>query len=486
MAAAIWPVVVPLALALAAFLWPRGTRLLAGIGSAAVVAAVAALAARVAAGGPLRYAVGGWPAPAGITLAVDGLGTVFLAVTALVGVALTVYAMRYFRPEAGAPASAEGSFWPLWWGLWAGLNGLFVTGDAFNAYVALEIVGLTAVALVALARQADAVRAALRYLLVSLVGSLLFLLGVALLYGRFGVLDLGLLAGLMVAGPLPAVALAVMTAGLVLKTALFPLHFWLPPAHGQAPAPVSAALSALVIKAGLYLLLRFWFGVFEPLDRVAGTWLLAGLGAVAVVWGSFQALAAERLKLLVAYSTVAQVGYLFLAFPLLADPATAVLGREAVLYLALAHALAKAAAFMAAGTLLWAVGTDRIDDLHNVLPSFPLTTAAFALAGVSLIGLPPTGGFVGKWMLLEGMIAAGSWAGPAVVAVGTFLAAGYVFRVLVQAFRAEGEPGELRPVHRRPGPALEWSALALALAALGMGFLAPVLEPVLGAAGAAI
>jgi formate hydrogenlyase subunit 3/multisubunit Na+/H+ antiporter MnhD subunit len=483
-AAPVWTVALPLALALAAFLWPARGRPLALAGAVAVTAAVAAVCAQVAATGPLRYALGGWPAPAGIVLAVDGLGAVFLAVTALVGLAVSVYAGRYFRPEAGPPDDRERAFWPLWWALWAGLNALFVTGDAFNAYVGLEVVSLAAVALVALARDADAVRAALRYLLVSLAGSLLYLLGVALLYARFGLLDLDLLAGVMVAGQLPSAALALITAGLVLKTALFPLHFWLPAAHGRAPAPVSAVLSALVVKASLYLLLRYWFGVFEPLDRSAGTLLLATLGAAAVIWGSFQALAAERLKLLVAYSTVAQVGYLFLAFPLLADPATAVLGREAVLYLALAHALAKAAAFLAAGSLLWATGTDRVADLHRVLPHFPVTTAAFAVAGVSLIGLPPTGGFVGKWLLLEGMIAGGLWAGLPVVAAGTFLAAAYVFRVLVHTFRAEGEAGELVAVRRRPGPALEWSALALALAALGVGFLAPVLEPVLAAAGA--
>ena len=484
MGVAVWPVVVPLALALVSALWPRRQRPLALLGAAAVVVAVAALAGEVAGNGTLRYAVGGWPAPAGIVLAVDGLGTVFLAVTALVAAPVTVYASRYFRTEPGPPDERERAFWPLWWGLWTGLNALFVTGDAFNAYVALEVIGLTAVALVALARTADALRAALRYLLVSLAGSLLYLLGVALLYGRFGVLDLSLLGGLMVPGPVPAAALAALTAGLVLKTALFPMHFWLPAAHGHAPVPVSAALSALVIKGGLYLLLRYWFGVFEPLDRVAGSWLLGGLGAVAVVWGSFQALAAERLKLLVAYSTVAQVGYLFLAFPLIAEPATAVLGREAVLYLALAHAMAKGAAFLAAGTLLWAVGTDRVDQLHQVMPHFPVTTAAFALAGISLIGLPPTGGFVGKWLLLEGMIAAGFWIGLPVVAAGTFLATAYVFRILVHTFRAEGEAGELLAVRRQPGPLLEWSALALALGALGVGFLAPVLEPVLSAAGA--
>jgi formate hydrogenlyase subunit 3/multisubunit Na+/H+ antiporter MnhD subunit len=112
-----------------------------------------------------------------------------------------------------------------------------------------------------------------------------------------------------------------------------------------------------------------------------------------------------------------------------------------------------------------------------------VTTAAFAVAGVSLIGLPPTGGFVAKWLLVEGMIAGGRWWGLPVVAAGTILAAGYVFRVLRHTFRAPAEPEPLAEVRRRPGPLLEWTALGLALAVLGMGFLAPVLEPVLRATG---
>ena len=479
-------VALPLVIALAVYILPEARRPLALAGSAGVLAAVVATGQHLMAAGPWRYPIGGWETPPGIALSVDALVVVMLGMTAVVAAGATVYALGYWRgPERGRGVDMkERAFWPLWWMLWAGLNALFLAGDAFNAYVCLEVVGLSAVALVAVAGEGPALRAALRYLLVSLAGSLLYLAGVALLYGEYAVLDLEALGEAVESGWLPATSLALASAGLALKTALFPLHFWLPPAHGHAPAPVSAVLSALVVKGGLYLLLRYWAGVFAALDQAWGALLLAALGAVAVVWGSFQALAATRLKLLVAYSTVAQLGYLFLAFPLVVDPHTAVLGREALLYLVLAHALAKGAAFLAAGTLLWATGTDRIADLGGVLPSFPVTTAAFALAGVSLIGLPPTGGFVGKWLLLEGLIASGLWAGLAVVAAGTFLASGYVFRVLVHTFRAEGQTAApILTVQHRPGRVMEWTALGLALAALGVGFLAPVLEPVLAAAG---
>jgi len=177
--------------------------------------------------------------------------------------------------------------------------------------------------------------------------------------------------------------------------------------------------------------------------------------------------------LLVAYSTVAQLGYLFLAFPALAA-AKGSLVLEGLLYMAMAHALAKGGAFLAAGTVLWSAGTDRIADLGGVLRRLPMSAAALAIAGVSLIAMPPTGGFAGTWALLGGMVAQGRWAEVVVLLIGSLLTAGYIFRVLVQVFHNEAPAHELE---RRPGTAMSSAALLLALAALGMGFAAPLLEP---------
>ena len=152
------------------------------------------------------------------------------------------------------------------------------------------------------------------------------------------------------------------------------------------------------------------------------------------------------------------------------------------LAIAVSHGLAKGGAFLAAGTCLWAAGSDRMADIGATLHRLPVTTAAFAIAGVSLIGLPPTGGFVGKWLLLRAMVEAGAWIWLGVIVAGTFLGAGYVFRVLVTVFRT-AEP--TAPLARQPGRLMEASALLLALAALGMGFVAPVVEPLMrGLAGA--
>lgn len=473
MAEAPWVVVVialPLAGALFAFALQRHAVAIGFAASMATAAATLMLVSQVALHGPAWHQVGGWEAPLGIGLGADGLSALMLAMTAAIGLGVSVYARPYL---ASTPEKAR-AFWPLLLLLWTSLNGLFQAQDIFNLYVTLELLGLCAVALVALRGSGAALVGAMRYLLVSLSGSLSFLVGVALLYHAYGTLDLRLLAERDTGGLPFAVPLAAMIAGMLLKTGLFPFHVWLPPAHGSARAPVSALLSALVVKASFYVLLRLWF-TFRP--EAGGIAVLLGvLGALAVFWGSLQALRQRRLKLLVAYSTVAQLGYLFLAFPLAGgDPA---LGWGGAIYLALSHALAKSAMFLAAGSILTEEGHDDIEELDRLVERTPLTLAAFALAGVSLAGLPPSGGFIGKWMLLQAAMAQGLWYWALVLLTGGILTAAYVFRVLGFAFTESAHEHERHSVPRL----MEWTALVLALAAVALGFVAPWILPLLAGA----
>jgi formate hydrogenlyase subunit 3/multisubunit Na+/H+ antiporter MnhD subunit len=276
----------------------------------------------------------------------------------------------------------------------------------------------------------------------------------------------------MAPGPLAASALVLMTAGLALKAALFPLHFWLPPAHANAPAPVSAALSALVVKAAFYLVLVLWTGLFASVVTAAAANLLGLLGAAAVIWGSWRALRAERLKLMAAYSTVAQIGYLFLFFPLLvAMPAGP--GRDnlfvALVLMALSHGFAKAGFFLAAGLVQKHAGNDRIAELGGTAQRLPATTFAIALAGSALVGLPPSGGFIGKWLLMQGAVETAQWWWIAVVAAGTGLAAAYVFRVLGQAFGLEPTPIRFVTDARAELPALLLSLVSVGVLGLASG-----------------
>ena len=228
-----------------------------------------------------------------------------------------------------------------------------------------------------------------------------------------------------------------MTVGLLAKTALFPLHLWLPPAHAGAPAPASAVLSALVVKGSFILIVRLWFDVMPGLLTNAAAQVLATLGAAAILFGSVLALRQARLKMLIAYSTVAQIGYLFLMFPLAGGPGSpawpASAPGPAGILQAISHACAKAAMFMAAGLIAQACGHDRIAGLGGIARALPMAVLAFGVGGLSLMGLPPSGGFVAKWLLLMAAIDTGQWWWALVILAGGLLTGGYVFRVLAQA-----------------------------------------------------
>jgi multicomponent Na+:H+ antiporter subunit D len=509
--AAVWVVILPLAGAVLVFLTGSQMATVVGLASTgATLAAASGLAWHVWTSGPGRYPIGGWGAPLGIELYADGLSTLMVLMTGTVGLVISWYAASYFAAAehgprqiphpGGGPGPQRGQrqgqgrsrtqrrqsrsrwheqegFWPLWLFLLGALNALFLSSDIFNVYVTLELMGLAAIALIVLAGGPTAVAAGMRYLLAAFVASLAYLLGVSVLYAGFDTLDMYLLGERIVGGAPAWTALAVMTLGIAFKTALFPLHWWLPQAHASAPTPVSAALSGLVVKASFYILLRLWFFVFpEALTPVAGQ-LLGILGTAAIFWGSLQAFRQRTLKLLVAHSTVAQIGYLFVLMPLAMAPPEPGLAPnpgfapwqldawKGGMQHVLAHAVAKASMFMAAGTIALAAGDDRISGLNGVGARLPVTTFAFGLAGVNLIGLPPSGGFVAKWFLLNAAIASGQWWWALVIAIGGLLSAGYLFLVVRRTFLPADHLTTFHDVPR----ALQIAPMILALLALGLG-----------------
>lgn len=426
----------------------------------ALAIAVAALVLHQ--GTPLSYDIGGWAPPLGVALRVDGFSAVLLLTTALVITGVGLYARADFATPADATeARAPLAFWTLLLGLWAALNAVFIGQDLFNLYVAIELLTFTAVPLVCLKGSAETLQAALRYLLFALLGSVLYLLGAALLYGAYGTLDIGQLAAAMreTAEPAAIAAVVLMTVGLLAKTALVPLHLWLPPAHAGAPAAASAILSALVVKGSFYLIFRLWIDLMPIAYTQQVAQGLATLGALAILLGGIMAIRQARLKMLIAYSTLAQLGYLFLIFPLLVSPVlvptladgnTPAAWTGGVLQL-VSHAFAKASMFMGAGLIAAALGHDRIDDLGGLSRLLPITLVAFALSGMSLMGLPPSGGFAAKWLLLRAAIETGQWWWMLVILFGGVLTGAYLYRVLAAASfdgasaagHTDGKPPEL-------------------------------------------
>src|SRR6516162_1233765 len=411
----------------------------------AVLAVALAIAAAVwCTHNVLQYFVGNWNPPLGVALRADGLSATMMVTAAVLICGIGLFARGQFPSPQQSELRAPLVFWTLLLAIWGALNAVFIGGDLFNLFVALELLTFAAAPLVCLDGRAETLAAALRYLLFALVGSALYLLGAVLLYGAYGTLDIALLSARVRPEPAAWAALSLMTVGLLAKAALYPLHLWLPPAHAGAPAPASAVLSGLVVKAPFFLVVRLWFDVMPRLPDRAAAQVLGVLAAAAILFGSVLALRQVRLKLLIAYSTVAQIGYLFLIFPLaggarVGHPWITSAWTGGVLQ-AISHAFAKAAMFMAAGLIYEALGHDRIAGLAGVGKALPITVFALGLGGLSLMGLPPSGGFVAKAMLLTAAVAEGQWWWALVILAGGLLAGGYVFLVLARALADASQP----------------------------------------------
>jgi multicomponent Na+:H+ antiporter subunit D len=396
-----------------------------------VVASALSLAAALAAMGSGTGAselleMGGWPAPLAIRLQLTPLKALLLVFAALLHLLVGLYALT-------SQPAVPPMFWPLSAILHSAFASLILCVDAFSLYISLELLSLTAVALVATAGP-KAYAVALDYLLLSLAASLCYLMGVAVLYSHYGILDFLLIGELAEADISTRVALLLMTVGLMVKGALWPLHFWLPPAHTNAPTPVSALLSGLVVKGPLFILWQLWSQVAPAeMAREVGPLFALG-GAFALISGGWSALRAAYVKTVVAYSTVAQLGYAMMGLGLL------LFWQQPQYHVALwlfvvAHGLAKVSMFLSAGEMQATLGSRRISSLRGATQTVPAAMSAFAIAGVSLIGLPPTGGFLAKWVLLGPIFTeAEHWPWAFVVLLGTVVTAAYVFRAIGLGF----------------------------------------------------
>ncbi|TDC63735.1 monovalent cation/H+ antiporter subunit D family protein [Actinomadura sp. GC306] len=408
----------------------------------AVAALVCAsvLAWQVAGGEVIHYAMGGWEAPAGIEYVIDRANVPVLILVAAIGVAAAVYC------RASVAAEIEPSKVPLFYACLClnltGLLGIAATGDAFNAFVFLEITSLSSYALVAMGRRRRALLSAFQYLIVGTIGATFVLIGIGLAYAVTGTLNMADLAQRLpdiYGNRALSAAVVFVFVGLAIKMALFPLHGWLPGAYAESPSAVSVFLSATNTKVAIYLLLRFAFGVFGA-ALVFGRMPMTDVGLVLACLGMLVASAVacfqSDFKYLLAWSSIAQVGYIAAGFSLAtADGVTA-----AYLHV-INHAVIKGALFAAAGIVVLRLGSARLSDMAGMGRTMPWTFAAIVLSGLGLVGVPPTAGFVSKWVLAEALIADGRWAVLAVLLVSSLLSLVYVGRVIEAGwFRRPAEP----------------------------------------------
>lgn len=410
----------------------RATTLVIGAGA---LAASLVLFARTAGGDVLDYAVGGWPPPWGIAYKVAQINALMALLLGVVFVTGVIYAGRSLAREL-----PRRRLYPVYAALLicqSGFFGVALSDDLFNIFVFLEMASIAGYALVAAARTPRALTAAYRYLLMGTVGATLFLLGIGYLYLLTGTLNLSDVAARMPpTSPAVVAAASFIGTGLLLKAALFPLHPWLPNAYTYAPSAIVAVLSASSTKIALFLLARVLFQIFDADARAPPlTDALLVLAPAAIFFGSVLAFRQRRVKRMMAYSSVAQVGYIALGLGLATHA-----GVAAGLMHVFNHAVIKASLFMALGCVVYRLGAADLSDLAGLSRRMPWSAAAIVAGVVSLVGIPLTSGFISKWYLVIAALDTQAWLLAFVVLAGSLLSLAYGWRLIEAAYFREPAP----------------------------------------------
>lgn len=414
--------------------------------SASIIALViaASLLGQVWDGTVISYALGGWAPPIGIEYRIDVLNAFILLLVAIIGTLVMLFAYHSVNREI--PKQRQSLFYTAYLLCFSGLLGITATGDAFNVFVFLEISSLSTYALIAMGNDRRALTASYQYLIMGTIGATFILIGIGLLYAVTGTLNMADLAE-----RIPQVdnirtvsaAFAFLTVGICLKLALFPLHLWLPNAYTYAPSVVTAFLAATATKVAVYLLLRFFFTIFGN-DFSFGSMhlhsVLLPLALIAIITTSIVAIFQDNAKRLLAYSSVAQIGYMILGIGF-----ASVNGLTAGILHVFNHALMKGALFLALAAVVYRIGSCQVSAMAGLGKTMPWTMAAIVAGGLSLIGVPLTVGFISKWYLLLAALEQDLWWIAALVLLGSLLAVIYVWRIVETAYFKPAPEGQSAP-----------------------------------------
>ena len=475
-------VALPLLLAPVAALVPVAGAgwMLAVIGTGGALLSALLLQGAVTGGESFSYYLGSLPPPWGIEFVVDAASAFTVLVMASLAFVVTLFARSALLAEiAEADAGKAYAAWLLACG---GLSGLVMTGDAFNLFVFLEISALSSVILIALGAGRDrrALIAGYNYLIIGAVGATFYVVGVGFIYAVTGSLNMVDLAARIPDVPqttVVAVGFGFMMAGILVKAAIFPVHVWLPAAYAFAPSAVSSLLAAIATKASLYVLARVVFDVFAgvpDLTALALHYALIPLALGGIFIGTVLAIYENDIKKLLAFSSVAQIGYIALGF------AVATTAGVAAGFVHIAnHALIKGGLFVAVGVYAVALGRRiNLDRMVGLGRRMPITTTAFLICGLSLIGLPLTAGFISKLYLARALLDADMIAVLVLVMASSALSVAYLWKIVEVLWQKGAETAAVRET-----PALYLPLWLLALANLWFGVApAPLVDAAMRAA----
>ena len=385
--------------------------------------------------GEITYLLGNWPIPFGIGLRIGPLSAMMALIISGASLVGLLVALNSMDREVAPPH--QSLLYSCWLLVMAGLTGIVITDDAFNIFVFMEISSLASYVMVANGPNRRALTASFKYLVTGTMGATFYLIGVGYLYMMTGTLNLTDLAQRLgdVQDNLPImIAGGFVVLGLSMKAALFPMHSWMPNAYQFAPSPVAVFFAACSTKVAIFVLVRYHFLILQPhleTNQDVLDAMLMTLSVIAFVSGSLIAIYSEDLKRLLGYSSVAQLGYLFLAISLSTSA-----GLTATVIHMFNHALMKAALFTAVAAMMIRFGTSRLDDLAGIGKQMPLTMLGFALAGLSLIGVPLTAGFISKWYLIQATLEQGALGIMLTVLIlaSSLMAVVYIWKVIEIAY----------------------------------------------------
>ncbi len=409
----------------------------------------------------ISYKVGGWMPPFGINLVSDGLARFMLITVNFIAFMIALFSVNYMNKF-----TAKWKFYTLFLLMLAGMNGLIITGDFFNMFVFLEIASVASYALVAFGVEAEELEASFKYMIMSIVASLFILLGIAFLYSLTSTLNFADMAGHLTALNNPKMLVLVsvfFVMGFGLKAAIVPFHAWLPDAHPSAPAPISATLSGVLIKAlGIYALIRIFYNVLG----VTSLWLniFMVLGTLSIMAGVFLAIGQMDLKRLLAYHSISQVGYIMLGLGL-GTP----LGILGGLFHLFNHSVFKSLLFLNSGAIEYSVGTRNLEEMGGLRERMPVTGGTSLLASMSIAGIPPFNGFWSKLIIIIACVQAGRFGYAVWAVLGSILTLSSFMKVQKYAFFGRLKE-QLRGIKEVPG-FMKLSMAVLALVCVIAGIL---------------
>lgn len=390
-------------------------------------------------GSIISYHIGGWAPPIGIEYRVDALNAFVLVLITLISTIVAPYAYKSVGNEI--PKEHHTLFYAAYLLCVTGLMGVVITGDVFNVFVFLEISSLASYVLISLGSHRDkrALTSAFNYLIIGTIGATFFVIGIGLLYMVTGTLNMIDMAGLLEGKSSSSTvrsAFAFIIVGVGLKLAIYPLHIWLPKAYTFAPSFITAFLAATATKVAIYILLRFMFTIFRPsfLEELnVLNFVILPLSIAAMIIASMIAIFQKDFKGLLAYSSIAQVGYILLGISIMSES-----GLTAAIIHLFNHGITKVALFMVAGAYVIKRGGSLLTNLQGAGFTMPWTSAATVVGCLSLIGVPGTAGFISKWILVEAAIENGKWPLAIVIIFSSLLAVVYCGRLIETLYFKNG------------------------------------------------